>query len=57
MAKYLEAVDLVSEHLHSEHHTKPTKNYAAPILNMDRLVAAWSTHKDDNSCQASRKAA
>jgi sterol desaturase/sphingolipid hydroxylase (fatty acid hydroxylase superfamily) len=56
MSKYLEAVYLVSEHLHSKHHRKLTTNYAAPILNIDRLVGAW-TRKDDNSCQASMKAA
>lgn len=56
MSKYLEAVYLVSEHLHSEHHRKLTTNYAAPILNIDRLVEAW-THKDDKSCEASMKPA
>jgi sterol desaturase/sphingolipid hydroxylase (fatty acid hydroxylase superfamily) len=56
MSKYLEAVYLVSEHLHSEHHRKLTTNYAAPIFNIDRLVEAW-THNDNSSCQASMKAA
>jgi sterol desaturase/sphingolipid hydroxylase (fatty acid hydroxylase superfamily) len=55
MSKYLEAVCLVSEHLHSEHHRKLTTNYAAPILNIDSLVEAW-THKDDTSCKANMKA-
>jgi sterol desaturase/sphingolipid hydroxylase (fatty acid hydroxylase superfamily) len=56
MSKYLEAVYLVSEHLHSEHHRKLTTNYAAPILNIDRLVGVW-THEDNSSCRASMKAA
>jgi sterol desaturase/sphingolipid hydroxylase (fatty acid hydroxylase superfamily) len=56
MSEYLEALYLVSEHLHSEHHRKLTTNYAAPILNIDRLVEVW-TQKDKNSCQASMKAA
>jgi sterol desaturase/sphingolipid hydroxylase (fatty acid hydroxylase superfamily) len=56
MSKHLEAVYLVSEHLHSEHHRKLTTNYAAPILNVDGLVEAWMD-KDERSCQASMKAA
>jgi sterol desaturase/sphingolipid hydroxylase (fatty acid hydroxylase superfamily) len=56
MSKYLEAVYLVSEHLHLEHHRKLTMNYAAPILNIDKLVKSW-THNDENSCPASLKAA
>jgi sterol desaturase/sphingolipid hydroxylase (fatty acid hydroxylase superfamily) len=54
-SKYLEAVYLVSEHVHSEHHRKLTTNYAAPVVNIDRLIEWW-THIDESSSQESKQA-
>lgn len=48
-SKYLEAVYLVSERNHTEHHRKLTKNYAAPVFSVDRILELFNGNATSNT--------